>query len=78
LIILGRREIKGLENYGQENRISGKLSIPKKPIPISTEYCLVQNLTRDLLGKRSCQEGSVNNTMKNKQKYTLTHERNCP
>ena len=29
-------------------------------------------------GKRSCQEGSVNNTMKNKQKYTLTHERNCP
>jgi len=41
LIILGRREIKGLEKYGQENRISGKLSIPKKPIPISTEYCLV-------------------------------------
>jgi len=23
-------------------------------------------------------EGSMNNTMKNKQKYTLTHERNCP
>ena len=36
-----------MEKYGQENRISGKLSIPKKPIPISTEYCLVQNLTRD-------------------------------
>ena len=29
-------------------------------------------------GKRSSQEGSVNNTMKNKQKYTLIHEKNCP
>ena len=29
-------------------------------------------------GKRSCQEGIVNNTMKNKQKYTLIHEKNCP
>jgi hypothetical protein len=47
LIILGRRGIKGLGKYGQENRISGKLSIPKKPIPISIEYCLVRNLTRD-------------------------------
>jgi len=27
---------------------------------------------------KSCQEGSVNNTMKNKLKYTLTHEKNCP
>ena len=36
-----------MEKYGQENRISGKLSISKKPIPISTEYCLVQNFTRD-------------------------------
>ena len=37
-----------------------------------------KNTCRDLLGKRSCQEGSMNNTMKNKQKYTLTLERNCP
>ena len=29
-------------------------------------------------GKRSYQEASVNNTMKNKQKYTLIHEKNCP
>ena len=29
-------------------------------------------------GKRSCHEGIVNNTMKNKQKYTLIHEKNCP
>jgi len=47
---LGRRGIKGLEKYGQENRISGKLSIPKKPIPISIEYCLVRNLTRKKSG----------------------------
>ena len=29
-------------------------------------------------GKGICREGSVNNTMKNKQKYTLIHEKNCP
>ena len=29
-------------------------------------------------GKGSCREGSVNNTMKNKQKFTLIHEKNCP
>ena len=29
-------------------------------------------------GKRSSQEGIVNNTMKNKQKYTLIHEKHCP
>ena len=37
-----------------------------------------KNACRDLLGKRSCQEGSVNYTMKNKLKYTLIHKRNCP
>ena len=29
-------------------------------------------------GKGSCREVSVDNTMKNKQKYTLIHEKNCP
>ena len=28
-------------------------------------------------GKGSCRKGRVNNTMKNKQKYTLIHEKNC-
>ena len=29
-------------------------------------------------GKGSCRKRSVNNTMKNKQKFTLIHEKNCP
>ena len=43
----GEEGNKELGKHGQENRISGKLPIPKKPIPISIEYCLVRNLTRD-------------------------------
>ena len=35
-------------------------------------------IEKSTAGKRSCQEGIVNNTMKNKQKYTLIHEKNCP
>ena len=30
------------------------------------------------LGKRCCQKGSMINELKVKQKYTLTHKRNCP
>ena len=37
-----------------------------------------KNACRDLLGKRSCQEDSMINTMKNKLKYTLTHKKYCP
>ena len=49
----------------------------------SAKVCLQSNgdtkwIEKSTAGKRSCQEGSVNNTMKNKQKYTLIHEKNCP
>jgi hypothetical protein len=38
---------------------------------------------QSLVGKKPAEiywgrEDSVNNTLKNKLKYTLTHERNCP
>ena len=33
---------------------------------------------KSIAGKGGCREGSVNNIMKNKQKYTLIHEKNCP
>ena len=33
---------------------------------------------KSIAGKGSCREGSVNNTMKNKQIYTLINEKNCP
>ena len=29
-------------------------------------------------GREVAQKGSMNNTMKNKLKYTLTHKKNCP
>ena len=37
-----------------------------------------KNTCRDLLGKRSCQDGSMINELKDKQKYTLTHKNNSP
>ena len=37
-----------------------------------------KNTCRDLLGKRCCQKGCMINELKDKQKYILIHEWNCP
>ncbi len=39
---------------------------------------LVGKRLQRFIGEEKLPKGSVNNTIKNKQKYTLTHERNCP